>query len=93
MNDTWTIKTAHKGVALGAGVYSPQDERYGAERLMVQTHTQNVWYTLDGSTPSATNGFVLLATQPPIIIIVGAGVIPNFLRAASGAVLQYQWIE
>jgi hypothetical protein len=93
MKDTWTIKTAHKGVALGAGVYSPQDERYGAERLMVQTHTQNVWYTLDGSTPSATNGFVLLATQSPIIIVVGKGVVPNFLRAASGAVLQYQWIE
>jgi hypothetical protein len=93
MTDNWSIRTAHKGVALGAGVYSPQDERYGAERLMVQTHTQNVWYTLDGSTPSATNGFVLLATQPPIIINVGAGVIPNFLRAASGAVLQYQWIE
>ena len=93
MKDTWSIKVAHKGVALGAGVYSPQEARYGAERLMVQTHTQNVWYTLDGSTLSATNGFVLLATQNPIMLHVGAGVTPNFLRAASGAVLQYQWIE
>jgi len=88
-----TIRIAHKGVTLGAGVYSPQEERYGAEKLMIQTHTQNVYYTLDGSTPSATNGFVLLTTQSPITIDVTNGVIPNFLRAASGAVLQYQWID
>ena len=93
MKDTWKISTSHKGVALGAGVFSPQDEHYGAEYLMVQTHTQNVYYTLDGSTPSAANGFVLLTTQNPIIINIGKGVTPMFLRAASGAVLQYQWIE
>jgi len=93
MKETWTITTSHKGVALGAGVFSPQDRPTGSERLMVQTHTQNVYYTLDGSTPSATNGFVLLTTQNPIIILVGHGVVPNFLRAAGGAILQYQWIE
>ena len=93
MKDTYTITTSHKGVALGAAAFSPQDRPTGSEFLMVQTHTQNVYYTLDGSTPSAANGFVLLTTQNPIIINVGKGVTPNFIRAASGAVLQYQWIE
>jgi hypothetical protein len=60
---------------------------------MVQTHTQNAYYTLDGTTPSATVGFLLLATQNPIMIHIGAGVTPKFFRAASGALLQYQWIE
>ena len=93
MKDTWTIMTAHRGIALGAGAYSPQDRPTGSEHLMVQAHTQNIYYTLDGSTPSATNGFVLLTTQPPIVILVGKGVVPNFIAAAGGAILQYQWIE
>jgi len=93
MEDTWKITTSHKGYTLGAAIFSPQDRPTGSEHLMVQTHTQNVYYTLDGSTPSATSGFVLLTTQNPIIIEIGAGVIPKFLRAASGAILQYQWIE
>lgn len=93
MKDTWKITTGHKGVALGAAVFSPQDRPTGSEHLMVQTHTQNTYYTLDGTTPSATVGFLLLATLGPIMIHIGAGVTPKFLRAASGAVLQYQWIE
>jgi hypothetical protein len=88
-----SVVGGHKGVALGAAVYSPQDKPIAANYLMVQTHTQNVYYTIDGSTPSATNGFVLLATQNPVYIPMGTSVIPMFIRAASGAVLQYQWVE
>jgi len=93
MKDNWSISTGHKSVSLPAGAWSPQDQPGASEHLMVQCHTQNVWYTLDGSTPSATKGFVLLTTQNPIILSIGHGVTPMFLRAASGAVLQYQWIE
>ena len=88
-----SVTGSHHGVTLGAGVYSPQDQPIGANFLMVQTHTQSVYYTIDGSTPSATNGFVLLAVQNPIYIPMGTSVILKFLRAASGAVLQYQWVE
>ena len=87
------ILTAHGNAALGSGVMSPSNKPKEAKYLMVQTHTQNAYYTLDGSTPSATNGFLLLVTQSPIYISMGHGVVPQFLRAASGAVLQYQWIE
>jgi len=88
-----SVSGSHHGIALGSAVYSPQDRPINANVLMVQTHTQNVYYTLDGSTPSAVNGFVLLTTQNPIFIQMGTSVIPQFLRAASGAVLQYQWLE
>ena len=93
MEKQWNISTGHKNITLPAGVYSPQDRPGASEHLLVQAHTQNVWYTLDGTTPSATKGFVLLTTQNPIIIPIGNGVLPMFLRAASGAILQYQWIE
>ena len=84
---------SHHNVSLGTAVYSPQDQPNGANYLMVQSITQSTIFTLDGSTPSATNGFVLLVTQSPILIGMGTSVIPRFIRAASGAILQYQWLE
>jgi hypothetical protein len=88
-----SVTGSHHGIALGAAVYSPQDQPMGANYLMVQSITQATIFTLDGSTPSATNGFVLLTTQSPVLIGMGTSVIPKFLRAASGAILQYQWLE
>jgi len=88
-----SVTGAHHNVSLGTGVYSPQDQPIGANYLMVQSITQATIFTLDGSTPSATNGFVLLTTQSPVLIGMGTSVIPRFLRAASGAILQYQWLE
>jgi len=88
-----SVTGTHHGVALGTGSFSPQDQPIGANYLMVQSHTQNTYFTLDGSTPSATNGFVLLTTMAPILIGMGTSVFPKFLRVASGAVLQYQWLE
>ena len=83
----------HHGYTLGAAVYSPQDQPSGARYLMVQSITQATYYTLDGSTPSATNGFLLLTTQAPVLLPAGGNVVFKFLRAASGAILQYQWIK
>ena len=88
-----SVTGAHHGIALGTGVYSPQDQPNDSNYLMVQSHTQNTYFTLDGTTPSATNGFVLLTTMAPIKIDMGTSVFPKFLRVASGAVLQYQWLE
>jgi len=88
-----SVTGSHHGVSLGTAAYSPQDQPMGANYLMVQSLTQATYYTLDGSTPSATNGFSLLTTQNPILIGMGTSVIPRFLRAASGAILQYQWLE
>lgn len=88
-----SVSGSHHGIALGTGIYSPQDQPMNSNYLMVQSLTQATYYTLDGSNPSATNGFLLLTTQPPLLIQMGTSVIPKFLRAASGAVLQYQWLE
>lgn len=87
------VTGSHHGITLGAAVYSPQDQPIDARYLMVQSLTQATYFTLDGSTPSATNGFSLLTTQSPILIQMGLNVVIKFLRAASGAILQYQWIK
>ena len=88
-----SVTGSHHTVTLGTGTYSPQDQPMGANYLMVQSITQATIFTLDGSVPSATNGFVLLTTHSPILIGMGTSVFPRFLRAASGAILQYQWLE
>ncbi len=65
--------------------------------LMMQTVTQNVRYTLTAagaeSTPSATNGFVLVANADPIIITLGSGIQVRVIEVAATAVLNYQYFR
>lgn len=66
----------------------------GANGLLVQCTGQNVRYTLDGSTPSSTNGFVLYATSSPVIIVAGSDDTSlKFIETAASAVLIYQAIR
>lgn len=83
----------HHAVTLGAAVFSPQDMPNGARYLSISSHTQNSRYTLDGSTPAATVGFLLPKDSAPVLIEMGTGVIVNIIRESAGAVLQYQWLK
>ena len=63
----------------------------GAAAILVQTITQNVRFTLDGSTPTTTHGFQLATGNIPITIPVpGASI--KVIEEAATAVLQYQWV-
>lgn len=64
----------------------------GASQIMIQALTQNVRYTLDGTDPTASLGFQLLAGNPPVIIAVpGASI--KVIQETATASLQYQWIS
>ena len=63
----------------------------GAGRLLLQATNANVRYTLDGSTPSSSSGFVLRAGADPTLIILAPGVSVKVTQETSGAVIQYQW--
>lgn len=78
----------HRTETVGASAFSPVTPN-GATCLMVQALTQNVRYTLDGTTPTATVGFQLLTTSAPIRIELVEGCFPQFFREQNGAILQY----
>lgn len=63
----------------------------GATKLLLQAITQNVRYTLDGSTPDANTGFQLKAADPPILIPIKAGQTVITIEETASAVIQYQW--
>jgi hypothetical protein len=63
----------------------------GATKLLIQTLTQNIRYTLDGTTPTASKGFQLVAGDPPIIIPIGHDMTVKIIEEASTASLQYQF--
>lgn len=62
-----------------------------ARGILMQAITQNIRYTLDGSTPTASSGYQLLASDPPLYIEITKGMRLRFLREASGAVLEYEY--
>jgi hypothetical protein len=65
----------------------------GAKGIMIQALTQNVCYTLDGTTPTASNGFIITAGQPAIVIRMGTAVVLKVIEAAASASIQYCWVR
>jgi len=63
----------------------------GATKIMLQAFTQNVRYTLDGTDPTATLGFQLVASAPPVTLIVESRATVKVIEEAATADLQYQW--
>lgn len=85
----------HDGQAINAAVDLLTDataaKPTSATKIMLQTHSQNVRYTLDGTAPTATTGFNLKATDQPIILsIIGVSAL-KVIQEAATADLQFQW--
>lgn len=63
----------------------------GARYIRLQALTQNVRYTLDGTTPTTSVGFQLKAGDPPISLWVETGVALTVIQESATASLQYQF--
>lgn len=63
----------------------------GANKALLQALTQNVRYTLDGTTPTTSNGFQLKVGWPPSLIAVDGGITLKAVAETGTASLQYQW--
>jgi len=57
--------------------------------MLMQCTGQNVRFTLDGTTPEATVGFLLYVGQPPLLVRVSGTV--KVIEEAATATLIYQW--
>ena len=87
----WDRVGAHTELAAAAAttISAPA----GAKRLLVQALSQNVRYTLDGSTPTTTKGFQMRAGDPPILIPVGANTTVKVIQETATAEVEYQWVD
>lgn len=63
----------------------------GATKLLIQAFTQNIRITLDGTTPTASTGFQIVAADPPLMIPVGSGMSIKVIQETASASIQYQW--
>ena len=63
----------------------------GAKKLMIQALEQNVRYTLDGTDPTTSKGFVITAGNDPYILFVHPNTTVTVIQEAATADLQYQW--
>lgn len=98
-----------KSIAQVPGVYRPvgahtQDNTFssakaiaipdGANGLLVQCATQNVRYTIDGTTPTATVGFLLNKDTSPVLLYkIDDDCIFTFIETAATAVIIYQAVR
>lgn len=63
----------------------------GATKILIQALTQNVRFTLDGTAPTASLGFQLVAGDPAVLIPLGTDTTLKVIEEAATADLQYQW--
>lgn len=79
----------HHSLTLPAGVTIPFIPK-NAVCIVVQAITQNIRFTLDGVTPTATVGFQLVASATPIRIDLNERITFKCAYESSGAILQYE---
>lgn len=63
----------------------------GATKVLLQAVAQNVRITFDGTVPTATKGFQIVASDPPSLWPLGNNAVIKVIEETGGADLQYQW--
>lgn len=82
----------HQSYILGAGAVTLSVPLH-AQSILMQALTQNIRYTLDGTTPTASTGFQLKAGDPPRLVVLSNRITLKFIRETSGAILEYEYGE
>ena len=59
--------------------------------IVLQANGRDIRYTLDGTTPTATVGFLLPAGGSPVLLHWANGVNIRVIETAATATLVYQW--
>lgn len=81
-------------LSLTSSASSTITQQKGATAFAVTVATNNVYWTVDGSAASPTNGMLLIAAAQPLVLPIGnAGNTPithNFRAAAGTAVVNFQ---
>lgn len=100
--------SAHPGLIIDEGVYEPlgdhtQDsvssttvvltppER--ATGILIQPIDYSLAFTIDGTDPSVTDGFILGAGGDPLYIPLGSDNVLSLLRVTSDVDIRYQWVR
>lgn len=66
----------------------------GANGLLVQCTGQNLRYTIDGTTPTSTNGFILIKdTSPQLLYKSDDDCVFTFIETAATGTLMYQAVR
>jgi hypothetical protein len=64
----------------------------GASHMLIQAQTQNVRFTLDGTAPTTTKGFLVPAGTDPLLVPVPAGGTVKVIETAASATVDYQFL-
>jgi hypothetical protein len=95
-----TVKTSNWFELIGSHISDPDVSSaivlvppQNAGTLMIQTNAQNLRYTLDGTVPTTTTGFVLTAGAEPKEIPLRPTVTVTIIEAAATANVEIQYGE
>lgn len=76
------------GVASSTTLTAPA----GSSAILLQATAENIRFTLDGTTPTASTGFQLRAGDAPLLVMLLNVTALKFIEETATAALQYQWL-
>lgn len=66
----------------------------GANGFIIQASVQNIRYTVDGTAPTSTKGFLIRTTDYPVILYAPSNnSVFRFIEVTASATLEYQAIR
>ncbi len=74
-----------------AATITPTGDAVGAEYIMIQALAQNVRFTLDGSVPTAAQGFRLAVGDRQVLPLVPNITQIKVISETAGAAVEYQY--
>lgn len=83
---------SHKSVTVGAALVIPYMPPH-ARAIQIQAVTDDVRYTLDGTTPTASVGFRLIQDTDPTLIDMNDGMILKLFGEGATSKVEYQWFD
>lgn len=83
---------SHKSVSIGSALLVPY-EPPGVRGILMQAVTDDVRYTLDGTTPTAAIGFRLIQDTAPTFVEIDNNTVIKFYGEGGTSKVEYQWFE
>jgi hypothetical protein len=66
---------------------------FSPDGVLLQAIDQDVSFTIDGTTPTASIGFVIKAGADPVLIDMSGGQTLTVIEVTATATVQYQWVN
>lgn len=82
--------TQNSSLSSAVTLVTGSTDKTGAGKLLIQALTQNIRITLDGTAPTSSKGFRIIAGDPAVLIPLSPATTVKVIEETASASIEYQ---